>query len=158
MRKINFAGKELIKRFESLQLIPYLCPAGILTVGWGHTGKDIVKGRKYTKKECDTLLQKDLVFFENGIDTLLQCDLNENQFSALVCFSYNLGLGALKKSSLLRRLNNKESPNIVARAEMIKFCKITKTRKDGTKYMEELKGLKNRRLAEIALFTQVIDD
>lgn len=158
MTKINHEGRELIKRFESLRLIPYICPAGIVTVGWGHTGKDIVKGKKYTKDECEEILSKDLSYFERGVNMLLKCSLNDNQFSALVSFCFNLGVSGLKNSTLLRRLNDNENPNIVSRAEMIKYKYVTLTDKNGKKYKKELKGLLSRRLAEIALFTKVMDD
>lgn len=146
--KINLAGIELIKSFEGCKLIPYRCPAGVWTVGWGHTGDDVFLNgieKKYSQKEVDDLFLKDILFFENGVTKLLTCNLNSNQFSALVSFAYNLGVNALDESTLLKHLNANMIPNIVARKEFPRWIFIKG---------KENKGLRRRRMAELALFTK----
>lgn len=95
---------ELIKSFEGLELEAYLCPADIWTIGYGHTG-NVKEGDSITKAEADELLDKDLQTFRNGVRRLVKVPLNENQFGALVSFAYNLGLGSLQNSTLLKLLN-----------------------------------------------------
>jgi lysozyme len=166
MRKINKDGDVLIKRFESLELKPYTCQAGILTVGWGHTGKDIIRNKIYTKDECQKLFDKDISVFENAVSRLVKCKLNDNQFSALVSFCYNVGIGALERSILLERLNKNENPNIVIRKKFMEYTSYTVRDKKGNPILDEngkkIKkqslGLLNRRMAEIALFTNPIKE
>lgn len=150
--EFNYDGKKLLKELEGFRAIPYYCPADVLTVGWGHTGKDIVKNMHYTKEECEILFNKDTKRFCEDIKKLLTCELNNNQFSALVCFVYNVGTSAFRKSALLRRLNNKEIPNIVARSEFPRWRWKTIHGKK-----EEDQGLKNRRISELALFTRPME-
>jgi lysozyme len=95
---------ELIKSFEGLELEAYLCPADVWTIGYGHT-KGVKEGDTVTKEEAEKLLDEDLAFFRNGVKRLVKVDLNENQFGALVSFAYNLGLGSLESSTLLKMLN-----------------------------------------------------
>ncbi len=156
--KINNEGKEIIKKHEGVKYLPYLCPAGVLTVGWGHTGSDIVKSKAYTYKECEYLLDKDLAVFEKSVNSLIKIPLNNNQFSALVCFVFNLGTSCLNNSTLLKRLNKGDPPNIVARDELKKFINITYTDKNGKSQKKELDGLKRRRASEIALFTKPVQN
>src|SRR5271170_7014409 len=102
--KINEAGLELIKRNEGCRLKAYRDVVGILTIGYGHTGYDVHVGQTITQDEADTLLASDLHDFEDGISDYVEIDLTSNQFSALVSFTYNVGLGNLQKSKLLRKL------------------------------------------------------
>jgi lysozyme len=95
---------ELIKSFEGLELEAYLCPSDVWTIGYGHT-KGVKEGDTVTKEEAEKLLDEDLAFFRNGVKRLVKVDLNENQFGALVSFAYNLGLGSLESSTLLKILN-----------------------------------------------------
>ena len=104
-RKTSPAGIELIKGFESCQLAAYLCPAGKWTIGYGHTGPDVKPGLTITQQQAEQLLINDLVQFERRVNDLVTVQINQNQFDALVSFSYNLGVGALQKSTLLRLLN-----------------------------------------------------
>jgi lysozyme len=141
MRKINEAGLNLIKEFESCELTPYVCPAGVLTIGWGHAIKEGEKFKKLTQQEADELLKKDVEIFERGVTELVKVALTDNQFSALVSFAFNCGIGNLKKSTLLKRLN--QTRYLAAAAEFPKWCKA-----DG----KPLRGLKRRREAEKKLF------
>jgi lysozyme len=104
MRHINEAGLVLIKRHEGLSLRAYRCPAGEFTIGYGHTG-EVEEGAVITEEEAEELLRKDLHAFEVGVERLVVVELNDNQFSALVSFCFNVGLGAFGRSTLLSLLN-----------------------------------------------------
>ncbi len=106
--KINEAGLAIIKRYEGLKLSSYLCPAGIPTIGYGHTGHDVKLGITITEFRAEELLTKDLERMELGVFGLVQTTLNDNQFSSLVCFAYNCGLGNLQNSTLLKMINNNQ--------------------------------------------------
>ena len=97
--KISEAGLQIIKNYEGLRLQSYKCPAGIITLGYGHTGtykgKPLTLGMSITKEEAEELLKQDLIKYENYVDNL-QRNFNENQFSALVSFCYNCGPGRLQ--------------------------------------------------------------
>lgn len=111
--KINSRGLELVKHFEGLQLSAYKCPAGVWTIGWGHTGLrhrdgSVFPGRKITRQQADELLLHDLSNFEARVTRLVAVPLTGDQFSALVSFDFNTG--ALHRSTLLRKLNNRDYP------------------------------------------------
>lgn len=103
-RHINDDGIALIKEFEGLHLIPYLCPARIWTIGYGHT-RTVRQGMRITPEQAEMLLAEDLSLFERGVSRMVTVPLSDNQFSALVCFSFNVGLGNFEFSTLLRLLN-----------------------------------------------------
>jgi lysozyme len=118
MRHINKRGRDLIKEFEGFRATPYLCSAGYATIGYGHTIKDS-HGRMMTnlakakavcpgpisKAQAEQLLDVDLDGYEDAIDDLVTVPLNDNQFAALVSFTYNLGIRAFANSTLRARLN-----------------------------------------------------
>lgn len=104
-RAINDAGVRLVQEFEGLRLDAYLCPAGIPTIGYGATGPDIRMGMTWTEDQAEERLADDLAKFCDGVDRLVRVPLTNNQFAALVSFAYNVGLGALAGSTLLRKLN-----------------------------------------------------
>jgi lysozyme len=104
MRRINEAGIALLKEYEGLRLKPYLCPSRIWTVGYGHT-RNVRLGMTITPEEAEELLQEDLRGFERAVARLVQVPLTDNQFSALVCFTFNVGVGNFEDSTLLRLLN-----------------------------------------------------
>jgi len=85
---------------------PYKDVAGVWTVCDGHTGTDIIKGKKYTDRECDRLLMQDLQPVKKTVDGLVKVQLNEYQRAALYSFTYNVGTSAFSKSTLLKRLNS----------------------------------------------------
>ena len=101
---ISDDGLDLIKHFEGCELTSYICPSGIYTIGYGHTG-DVLPGQVITQQEADNLLRKDVQKFETGVNNYTNVVLNQSQFDALVSFSYNVGLGAYRDSTLLRLLN-----------------------------------------------------
>lgn len=139
--KINKNGLELIKRWEGLELKAYKCPADVWTIGYGSTGAHVTKGLVITKEDAEKLLLKDLERFEKGVTDLVKVPLTDNQFAALVAFSFNVGVEALKKSTLLKKLNASDYDG--ASKEFAKWNKA------GGKV---LKGLVSRRAAESALF------
>lgn len=101
--KTNAEGIDLIKRFEGFRSEAYLCPALVWTIGYGHTG-GVSSGMKITRDEAEALLRHDLIRFEDGVRKLLGSHpATEDQFSAMVSFAYNVGLGAAKSSSVLAR-------------------------------------------------------
>lgn len=100
--------KELIARFEGLRLKAYKCPAGVWTIAFGATtfnGKRITEGLVITKEQAYEQLERDLAVFENGVGRLVSKPINQDQFDALVSFSFNLGLGNLVRSSVLKKVN-----------------------------------------------------
>jgi len=104
--QINDAGLELIKHFEGLQLSAYLCPAGVPTIGYGHT-KSVRIGQRINKDEADALLQKDVKEFQGAIANWAAnngVSLNENEFAALVSLAFNIGIGAFAGSTVANKL------------------------------------------------------
>lgn len=102
--KISDDGVKAIKGFEGLFLSAYLCPAGVPTIGWGST-EGVKLGMRITVSEAETLLRNELAKFESGVSKMVKVKLTQHQFDALVSFSYNVGLGALERSTLLKKLN-----------------------------------------------------
>ena len=137
---INKQTLDLIKKFEGCRLKAYLCPAGVLTIGYGHT-KSVKPNQTITQQQADELLVTDLTEFERGVKSLVIVPINDNQLGALVSFAYNVGIGALQKSTLLKKLNAKDYQG--ASNEFLRWNKA------GGK---ELKGLTLRRQAERELF------
>ena len=105
MMRISKKGLALIKHYEGCRLEAYLCPAKVWTIGYGHTGPEVKKGMKITQEEAERLLLQDLEKFEFGLHGLLTVQVTQGQFDALVSFAFNLGLGALRGSTLLKKLN-----------------------------------------------------
>lgn len=97
-------GINLIKKFEGCRLEAYKCPAGIWTIGYGHT-KGVKDGQIITQEQAEEFLREDLRIFEQAVESCVKVPLSQNQFDALVSFCYNCGNGALKTSTLLRLLN-----------------------------------------------------
>lgn len=95
----------IIPELEGVRYAPYYDVAGVLTVCYGHTGKDIVPGKKYTPKECLTILNNDLQPFARAVERAVTVPADEYQKAALISFSYNVGISAFQHSTLLRDLN-----------------------------------------------------
>jgi len=102
---ISNQGIKLIKRFEGLKLKPYLCPAGIASIGYGHTYLVNINDPAITEEEADRLLAQDLKLYEKPVSEMVKVPINQNQFDALVSFAFNLGTAALRGSTLLKKLN-----------------------------------------------------
>lgn len=138
--KTGIQGIKLIKKFEGCKLTAYKCPAGIWTIGYGHT-RNVHKGEVITQQQADELLKQDLLVYEAGIN-VMRLNINQNQFDSLVSFAFNLGLGALQKSTLLKRIKvNPNDPKI--KDEFLRWSYA------GGK---QLKGLLLRRQAECDLY------
>ncbi len=95
----------MIKPLEGLELVPYYDVAGVLTVCWGHTGSDIIEDKTYTRQECEVFLEADLEKVKRKIDPLITVVLPEPTKAALYSFTYNVGVGAFSRSTLLEMLN-----------------------------------------------------
>ncbi len=102
--KINDAGLKLIKEYEGCKLKAYLDAVHVWTIGYGHTG-GCYGGRVITQEEADELLKSDIESFEEQVDNLIDIVVNENQYSAIIAFVFNLGAHAFKNSTLLVKLN-----------------------------------------------------
>ena len=145
--KISENGLDLIKKFEGLSLKPYLCSAGIPTIGWGNTfyenmKKVTLQDETITEERADSLFNFLVTTnFVNVVNRLVIVDINQNQFDALVSFVYNLGSGNFEKSTLLKKVNQEDF--IGASLEFEKW-----NRARG----KVLSGLTKRRLAEKELF------
>jgi lysozyme len=139
-------GIAIIRKFEGLKLTAYLCPANVWTIGYGSTfyenGSKVQQGDKITLDRADKLLFEMVKRFEISVKGLIKSSINENQLGALTSFAFNVGVGALNKSTLLRKVNaNPTDPTI--RNEFMRWTKA------GGKV---LKGLVTRREAEANLY------
>ncbi|EAY4678764.1 lysozyme [Salmonella enterica subsp. enterica serovar Rubislaw] len=90
---------------EGRRYIPYRDVAGVLTICDGHTGKDIIPGKRYTDAECDALLDKDLKRVKAQVDPLIKVSIPESERAAFYSFAYNVGTGVFARSTLLKKLN-----------------------------------------------------
>ncbi|ECG5801882.1 lysozyme [Salmonella enterica subsp. enterica serovar Muenchen] len=90
---------------EGVRYQPYQDVVGVWTVCYGHTGKDIILGKTYTKAECQALLNKDLALVAARIEPLIKVSIPESERAAFYSFAYNVGTGAFAKSTLLKKLN-----------------------------------------------------
>lgn len=102
---ISDAGMALVQQFEGLRLTAYRDVVGILTVGYGHTGKDVKPGEEISQTQARALLISDLQAAVAVVNHVVKVPLTQNQFDALVDFAYNAGIGALTRSTLLLKLN-----------------------------------------------------
>jgi lysozyme len=137
---------ELIKSFEGLELTAYKCPAGVLTIGYGHTGPDVTPGLKISDERALELLRRDVDVAYRGvvdaIDSEFFRELTVKQICALVSFAFNVGVFAFKKSTMLRKINKGD---YVGAAEEFARWKFV----EGG---QESAGLVRRRAAEKELF------
>ena len=145
--RIDQKGIDLITQFEGLKLAPYLCPAGVPTIGYGTTRyyngvKVSMSDLPITKEKAIEYLMHDVFQFELAVDAMAVDSVTQNQFNALVSFAYNLGPNALKNSTLLKKVNR--NPNdLTIKAEFMKWVNA------GGK---KLAGLVRRREAESNLY------
>ena len=143
--KTSDQGIALIKHHEGVRLTAYADPVGVLTIGYGHTSAagapQVTRGMKITQAGADAILRQDLAKFEGYVSSAVKVPLNQNEFDALVSFTFNLGPGNLRSSTLLKKLNAGDRAG--AADEFLKWTKA------GGK---TLPGLVKRREAERALF------
>ena len=105
MLKLSTQGMNHIKKWEGLRLQAYRCPAGVWTIGYGHTGPDVKPKLVITEEKAYDLLDKDTDIAENAVNQNVKVRVTQIQFDALVSFVFNVGVGAFKASTLLRMLN-----------------------------------------------------
>ena len=133
-------GIDLIKHFEGCELKAYKCPAGVWTIGYGHT-KGVEPGDEWSEDHANHMLEVELEEYEGYVSKYVTAPLGQNQFDALVSWTYNLGGGNLSASTMLKVLNAgeyEEVPN-----QMLRWNKA------GGKVLE---GLTRRRQAEADMF------
>lgn len=146
--RIGQKGIDLIKSFEGLALKPYLCPAGRLTIGYGHVLKEEeAAALPITEADAEAILQEDVRWAEEAVKAYTKVEINQNQFDALVSFIFNVGRGAFFNSTLLRKLNRKDYEG--AAKEFLRWDKINGT---------SSQGLARRRRAEMELFNADAQD
>lgn len=145
--KTSNDGVALIKGFEGKRLVAYDDGVGVWTIGFGTikypNGVRVKRGDKCTEAQAEQYLRNDLITFENAVNRLVKVPLNQNQFDALILFTYNLGETNLRSSTLLKKLNAKDYKG--AASEFLKWNKA------GGKVMS---GLVKRRKAEMELFAK----
>lgn len=162
--KISDNGIDLLIEFEGTgpikngKLQPYKDVAGLLTIGYGHLltesekslGKLLINGNPtqygngITKEQAISLKKQDLVRFEKAVNEAVKVELNQNQFDALVCFAFNIGDGAFKKSTLVRKLNEGDYDSV--ETQLMRWNKANG---------KPVAGLTRRRQAEADLFNSV---
>lgn len=154
-RRTSKAGIDLMHQFEGCErkrpdgrFEAYLCPAKVWTIGWGSTGKDpfnggkIGRGTVWTREQCDLRFEMHLAQFEEGVrEGIGKAPTSQAQFDAMVCLAYNIGVGAFRRSTVLRRHVAGDFPG-AAKAFLM-------WNKAGGKI---LRGLTRRREAEAALY------
>ena len=145
--KVNKDGLYLIAEFEGLSLKPYMCPAKKPTIGYGNTyykdGKKVTMlDEPITKEEALELLKVIVDSFAKQVDKLVSTPLNQNQINAVVSFAYNVGIGNLKNSTLLK-LINKDHNQLAISNEFLKWINVGG---------EKSKGLERRRIKESQIY------
>lgn len=138
--QISQEGLALIKKYEGCELEAYLCPAGVLTIGYGHI-KNVKEGDTITQEEANDMLLHEMVEYEEYINELVKVDLQQYQFDALCSWVFNLGPTNLISSTLLKVLNNKDYEGVP-----------TQIKRWNKSNGEVLEGLVKRREAEALLF------
>ena len=115
----------LLKKFEGCKLKAYHCPAGVCTIGYGHTSAagapEVVDGMIITQAVADAILKRDIVKYEIAVMDLVKVKLTQNQFDVLVDFAYNAGVGNLKSSTMLKKINSGDFDAVPA--ELMKWTK-----------------------------------
>jgi lysozyme len=149
---INETGVALIKHYESLSLVAYLCPAGVPTIGWGTTtgvtSMDVIDRRSITVAEAESLFEKDVDSFAMKVSSLcIRNQPNSNELAAMTSLAYNIGIGAFAKSTVLKAHERGDSVAAAAAFEL-----WNKARVNGK--LQVLRGLVARRAAEKSLYLE----
>lgn len=139
--KTGQRGIDLIKEFEGCELKAYRCSAGVLSIGYGHTGPDVEEGMTISEDRAELLLRDDLAWAEECVNKHVNLTIEQYQFDALVSLVFNIGCLAFSKSTLLKLINAYQFE-----AAALQFPRWNKA---GGR---ELAGLTRRRLAEKELF------
>ena len=115
----------LLKKFEGCKLKAYRCPANVCTIGYGHTSAagapQVVDGMIITQADAEDILKRDIVKYEIAVMDLVKVKLTQNQFDVLVDFAYNAGVGNLKSSTMLKKVNAGDLDAVPA--ELMKWTK-----------------------------------
>jgi lysozyme len=115
----------LLKKFEGCKLKAYYCPAGVCTIGYGHTSAagapQVADGMIITQADAEDILKRDIVKYEIAVMDLVKVKLTQNQFDVLVDFAYNAGVGNLKSSTMLKKINSGDLDAVPA--ELMKWTK-----------------------------------
>ncbi len=138
---VNAACVTLVCFYEGLKLTAYQDSVGVWTIGYGHTGPDVRPGLTISRDQAVQLQQTDLNKAATGVDSCVSVSISQNQRGALTSFAFNLGIGNLQSSTLLRKLNAGDFSG--AAAEFPRWNKAGG---------QVLAGLTKRRMAEQALF------
>jgi lysozyme len=136
----------MIQNFEGLRLAAYRDAVGILTIGYGHTG-NVTEGQVIPLEEAERLLRADLLHFETQLQQLVRVSLNQHQFDSLVSFTFNVGLGAFKMSTMRRLLNLGQYGDVSKQFGRWVYGNINQP---------PLPGLIKRRAVEAALFAEPV--
>ena len=153
MRSITDAGLNLIKRFEGFSPTIYLCPAGYPTIGFGHVMLAHEKDQfaaGITPTQATELLRKDVRIAERAVLRLFSVPLTDGQFDALVSFSFNLGAGALQRSTLRRKVNRGEHESVPA--ELMKWVWAAGMRLAGLVRRRKMEALHYGSLSDLKRF------
>ena len=132
----------LIKKWEGLRLTAYQCSAGVWTIGYGSTGPGIAKGVKWTQAQADKRLDDDLRRFAGGVFAAVSRQATPEQLGAMISLAYNIGIGAFRSSTLLRKFNGGDV--IGAGDQFLRWNRA------GGKVID---GLTNRRRDELAVYS-----
>lgn len=151
-RVINQNGLALIKHFEGLYTDAYACPAGVPTIGYGHT-ENVSLGQSITPKQAEQILKEDMEKFSMAVEKSIDVELNDNEFSALVSFAFNCGIGNLRISTLRRKLNSGDYDCVPS-----ELSRWVKAFDPSTGEKRSLAGLVKRRAAEGALFLKQVNE
>ena len=146
MRHITGDGLDLIKRFEGFRPTIYICPAGWPTIGYGHVVRESERERfsaGIDERAAEELLRRDVETAEKAVLRLIHVPLSDGQFGALVSFVFNLGAGALQRSTLRRKVNREEYDAVPAEFQRWVWARGRK-----------LNGLIRRRKEEAVLFSE----
>lgn len=143
---MNERALELIRKFEGYSEMAYKCPAGVWTIGYGHT-KGVVKGSIVDRERAEEYLAEDYAEAEKAVLSMITQKLTSNQLGALVSFVFNLGSGNFRNSTLRRKVNANPNDETIAN----EFLRWRYTH-DGDGKIVELAGLKARREAEADLY------
>jgi lysozyme len=147
--EVNKAGRDLIKQFEGCKLKAYKCPAGLWTISWGLTfypdGTKVKEGDVITQQQAEDYFNAIVDDFAKDVDVLVKSNVTANNFSAIVSFAFNVGIGNFRKSTLLKKVNVNPKDTSIS-AEFKKWVRAND---------RVMQGLVRRREAEAKLYEQL---
>lgn len=130
-RYIGSKGLDLIKRFEGFRAKPYVCQAGVWTIGYGHTNGVTMDSRPVSREDAEGLLREDLMRVTDGLDGLVPESLTQGQFDALCSFCFNLGVPAFQNSTLRKVIGRNPNDYERIRAEFMRWVHVKGSKSDG---------------------------